>query len=225
MTKDKKNQEDVRGALEDALLKALESEAFIEGLSRKVAEKLEDELVFYSSPRPETQWKRSLEDAGLTLAEGCTLERIVELFPLTAGEIGQVTNRIKTGKQTEPLTIEGLQGFVTGFLGEKSLQERIADKINTDGGRCIPFSDFTEPICSPLWDHIGGPQPICADNPRAFWEKIEASMATKPHLNRVVPPFPIDPAAIEKLLRILPYLPDPVKQLLVSIGIIAGKGV
>ena len=40
MTKDKKNQEDVRGAVEDALLKALESETFIEGLSRKVAEKL-----------------------------------------------------------------------------------------------------------------------------------------------------------------------------------------
>lgn len=224
MTKDKKKLEEVRGSLEDALIKALESDAFIEGLSRKVAEKLEDELVFYSSPRPETQWKRSLEDAGLTLAEGCTLERIVQMFPLTADEIGQVTNMIKTGKQTEPLTIERLQGFVTGFLGEKSLQERIADKINTAGGRCFPIRDFTEPICSPLWDYICDPK-IAYDDCSKFWEKIEDSMATKPHLNRVVPPAPIDPAAIAKLLRILPYLPDPVKQLLASIGIISGKGV
>ncbi|MCP4631580.1 MAG: hypothetical protein GY855_01545 [candidate division Zixibacteria bacterium] len=132
----------------DKLVGLLEQALSNEEVIGKIAEKVAFRMGAPRAEVPVTQfWKENLDKAGIDLEEGCTPERIVELYPLAHQEIEGVANQIKTEKFTGQLNLDILKGHIVKFLGDKALIDRVAGIVVVEGKRKI-FDYYFKYPCS-----------------------------------------------------------------------------
>ncbi|MCP4631581.1 MAG: hypothetical protein GY855_01550 [candidate division Zixibacteria bacterium] len=151
MVKDDSKTGESMESLVNLLEKALSNEKVIGKIAEKVAFRM-------GAPRAEvpiTQfWKENLDKAGIDLEEGCTPERIVELYPLSHQEIEGVVNNIKTGKFTGKLNLRILKDYIVKYLGDITLIDR-ASRKDIEWGKPQPCpcgpGDYP-PRCDSVYD-------------------------------------------------------------------------
>ena len=126
MRKEEPQTEELAGLVAKLVGELLTNEKIIGSIADKVADRVKSTCTCGGHVDLAKVWGDQLREANLELMAPLTVERAVELYPLAKHEIEAVVQNAQERGVKGEINEEQLKQFVLEYLGDKTLQDRLA---------------------------------------------------------------------------------------------------